>query len=78
MTKLRDWQVNLEKDISHKLEISGSGDIENDYDTNDTEDGDDYGWEEKAPPAAFVCSAPRDRNYQSGQVRFQVFRHTFF
>ena len=32
----------------------------------DVDDGDDYGWEEKAPPAAFVCTAPRDRNYQSG------------
>ena len=33
-TKLRDWQVNQDK------EISGSGDSENDDDTNDTEDKD--------------------------------------
>ena len=36
----------------------------------DVEDGDEWGWEEQAPPAAFVCTAPRSPSYTSDQDGF--------
>ena len=70
-------EPNGRTDLNRRVQVHWNGVIDIDGHRpgqwKDVDDGDDWGWEEKAPPAAYVCSAPRDRNYQSGQVRFQIF-----